>query len=89
MGGGEKIEGLRVGDEPDFNVVDGKKFYLSQARCVLLGVSMTGVGVQAISYTPSHLECQLFQRVDVLLQEETWCSVGPVHPEIRCEGPRR
>lgn len=74
MGLNRKIDGLLIGTEEEFGVTDGIRYGLPRGRCVLLGVSMTGLGVEAISYQGQHLGCHLFHRVDDVLNEAGWCS---------------
>lgn len=64
MGKGKKIKGL----------LERKVFGLSTGQCVRQGISLTGKGVEAISYNGSHLECQMFHRIDNLLINPSWCS---------------
>jgi hypothetical protein len=43
-------------------------------KCVREGATRTGLGVQAISYTGGHLQCDMFGGVNDLLIDQSWCS---------------
>ena len=73
MGPTEKIEGI-LEDLPEFGAPEGVQIGLSIGRCALKGISLTGQGVEAISYQGSTFTCEFFSHVDDLLTGTDWCS---------------
>jgi len=71
MGYGERIDGLLVGVD---EAPDGVIYGMGRSRCVLKGISLTGLGVEAISYGDLHRACELYRRVDDLIKVGAWCS---------------
>lgn len=68
MGPGEKIDGS----------LESLHFGHNVGGCVDRGVSRTGLGVEAISYTGSNLRCETYHDVNNLLPDVTWCSTWVV-----------
>jgi len=81
MGAGILVEGDLATWVPGSD--DGIFWELPIGQCVLKGIASTGHGVEAISYKGQLFECRLWNQVDNLINEQTWCSqwVFPGSPD--------